>query len=85
MVKLSVCSLALWFSAASAFSPTATQNNVATTQLSMTSSDNADSRRSFLAKAAGAATLATFGMVQEPEPAQALGGKLNKVNAKLVS
>jgi len=42
-----------------------------------------DSRRSFISKAAGVTAAAAFGLVQTPEPAQAIGS-LKKVNAKLV-
>jgi len=82
MAKISVLSLAVWVSTASAFSPMATQFSASTTQLSM--ANEADSRRSFFSKAAGSAAVAAFSLVQAPGPAQALGGGLKKVNAKLV-
>lgn len=83
MVKISVLTLTLCCNVASAFSPIAPTKSV-NTQLSMSSSLENDSRRGFISKAAGAVTLATLGLVQEPAPAQAIGGKLKAVNAKLV-
>jgi len=81
MVKLSVCTLASFVGAASAFAPMSTQWSSSKTQLSM-SANEADSRRSFFTKAAGSAAVVAFGLVEAPEDAHALGS-LKKVNAKL--
>ncbi len=82
MVKLSVLSLSLWIGSIHAFSPMAGQN--VGTKLAMSADDNVDSRRSFFTKTAGSAAVAALSLLNVPEPAQALGGALKKVNAKLV-
>lgn len=82
MVKLSFLSLSLCISSVHAFSPMASQK--AGTKLAMSSDDNMDSRRSFFTKAAGSAAIAALSLVEGPESAQAFGGTLKKVNARLV-
>ena len=79
-MKYSMISFALLATTANAFTSLPTQTPAAAqTQLSMSAEDN---RRSFISKAAGVAAAAAFGLVQTPEPAQAIGS-LKKVNAKL--
>ncbi len=82
MFKLSVLSLSLLIGSVHAFSPMAGQN--VGTKLSMSADDNVDSRRSFFTKSAGSAAIAALSLVNVPEPAQAIGGALKKVNARLI-
>jgi hypothetical protein len=86
MVKTFILQLALGLGAVSAFAPLAPQNNAAT-KLSMSSPevDSADSRRSFFSKVVGSAAIAGLSLLEGPGPANALGGGLKKVNAKLAS
>lgn len=83
MIKISIVHAALLIGGVSSFS---LQTNPRTSvQISMSAGDAADgtSRRTFLSKAVGSAVIAGISFTQSPVPAQAFGGKLKGVNAKL--
>jgi len=64
-----------------AFSPMANNNKVSTTSLGM----SADSRRDFLNRVATTSAVVAAGLGAGVMPANAIGGGLSKVNAKLAS
>lgn len=86
MVKFYLFQLALTCASVGAFAPIASPNAVApstTTELSMVQDES--SRRSFFNKIIGSTVVAGVSLLQAPFPANAIGGGLKKVNAKLAS
>jgi len=82
MVKIALCTLAAFIGAANAFAPVPANSIVSSTQLAMSEANmEADSRRSFLSKAAGSAAIVALGLTEAPEGAHA--ASLKKVNARL--
>jgi hypothetical protein len=81
-MKLNLIQLTLLCTSVSAFAPAAKPTTSKTT-LSMINDDS--TRRSFFDKIAGATAAAGLTLLQAPLPANAIGGGIKKVNAKLAS
>lgn len=81
MVKFSLITLTLTFVSVGAFAPLATPYVASTTKLSMVEDES--TRRSFFNKIVGITAGAGLGLLQAPFPANAIGGGIKKVNAKL--
>jgi hypothetical protein len=80
-MKLAVFQIALTCASVSAFAPNVATSAPSTTKLSMVDDDS--SRRSFFNKVVGSTAVVGLSLLQSPFPANAIGGGINKVNAKL--
>lgn len=79
LIQLSICAVSV-----GAFAPISTSTVSSSTKMSMVNNDDQDSsRRSFFNKVVGSAAIAGVSLLQAPFPANAIGGGIKKVNAKL--
>ena len=81
MNKFFLANAVLLLGIANGFAPAA--RGAASTKLAMAETDS-NSRRSFFTKTAGSIAVAGLSLIQTPGPANAIGGGLKKVNAKLL-
>lgn len=84
-MKLSLFQLAFCSVSVGAFAPISRAPSSSTQMTMVNDEDSASSRRSFFNKVVGSAALAGATLLQSPFPANAIGGGLKKVNAKLAS
>ena len=87
-MKLSLIQLAVCTVSVGAFAPLSKKGTVSlssSTKMSMVEDSSTESsRRSFFNKVVGSAAIAGVSLLQAPFPANAIGGGIKKVNAKLV-